>query len=330
MGNTYTIQKGDTLSKIAKAHGTTVGELARLNDIKDPNKIKYNTEIILFKKEEPQLTQQTACGRTLEDLTNEYEQLQRRCTELEEFMGITQQHNLTEQEYLLWQQEDLHMQQQAAEQQMAQQQGITPLQVAGATVGGIMAYKVAEKALPIAAKGVKTGAGYVWRGAKAGAGAVVEVGKNAYKAGKGYAAVAGKKIAKGTKYVGKMNKMANNILAGKTVTIARKTATTAGKSVKLTGAAKVLGRAAVPIAVVTSAFEIGKAYQEGGTKAAVKTGAKCATGLAGAAVGAKAGAVIGTAICPGIGTAIGSFVGGVAGFVAGEWGGGKLFGKLFG
>jgi murein DD-endopeptidase len=37
--NTYTVVKGDTLTKIAKAHGSTVAELVKLNDIKDKNKI---------------------------------------------------------------------------------------------------------------------------------------------------------------------------------------------------------------------------------------------------------------------------------------------------
>jgi murein DD-endopeptidase MepM/ murein hydrolase activator NlpD len=37
--NTYTVIKGDTLTKIAKAHGSTVAELVKLNKIKDKNKI---------------------------------------------------------------------------------------------------------------------------------------------------------------------------------------------------------------------------------------------------------------------------------------------------
>lgn len=36
---TYTVVKGDTLTKIAKAHGSTVAKLVELNDIKDKNKI---------------------------------------------------------------------------------------------------------------------------------------------------------------------------------------------------------------------------------------------------------------------------------------------------
>lgn len=37
--NTYTVVKGDNLTKIAKAHGTTVSALTKLNGIKDANKI---------------------------------------------------------------------------------------------------------------------------------------------------------------------------------------------------------------------------------------------------------------------------------------------------
>lgn len=39
MASTYTVKKGDTLSKIASANGTTVSKLASLNGIKDVNKI---------------------------------------------------------------------------------------------------------------------------------------------------------------------------------------------------------------------------------------------------------------------------------------------------
>jgi LysM repeat protein len=38
-GKTYTVVKGDNLTKIAKAHGTTVAALVKLNNIKDKNLI---------------------------------------------------------------------------------------------------------------------------------------------------------------------------------------------------------------------------------------------------------------------------------------------------
>ena len=39
MATTYTVKKGDTLTSIAKANGTTVSELVKLNNIKNPNYI---------------------------------------------------------------------------------------------------------------------------------------------------------------------------------------------------------------------------------------------------------------------------------------------------
>ncbi|HEX5541973.1 MAG TPA: LysM peptidoglycan-binding domain-containing protein [Micromonospora sp.] len=38
-GSAYTVKSGDTLSAIARAHGTTVTELVKTNGIKDPNRI---------------------------------------------------------------------------------------------------------------------------------------------------------------------------------------------------------------------------------------------------------------------------------------------------
>ena len=42
---TYTVKRGDTLSHIAKRFGTTVNELARLNNIKNPNLIYIGQKI---------------------------------------------------------------------------------------------------------------------------------------------------------------------------------------------------------------------------------------------------------------------------------------------
>src|SRR5690625_528358 len=45
--STYTVKKGDTLSHIAKRHGTTVNRLASLNNIKNVNKIYVGQKIKL-------------------------------------------------------------------------------------------------------------------------------------------------------------------------------------------------------------------------------------------------------------------------------------------
>lgn len=45
--STYTVKKGDTLSHIAKRHGTTVNRLASLNDIKNVNKVYVGQKIKL-------------------------------------------------------------------------------------------------------------------------------------------------------------------------------------------------------------------------------------------------------------------------------------------
>jgi LysM repeat protein len=51
----YTIQRGDTLGKIARAFGTTVGYLASLNGITDPNRIVAGATICV-KEQLPQPT----------------------------------------------------------------------------------------------------------------------------------------------------------------------------------------------------------------------------------------------------------------------------------
>lgn len=44
---TYMVKKGDTLSMIAKAHGTTVSKLAKVNAIKDVNLIRVGQLLTL-------------------------------------------------------------------------------------------------------------------------------------------------------------------------------------------------------------------------------------------------------------------------------------------
>ena len=48
-GNTYTVQRGDTLSEIAARFGTTVSELVRLNNIADRDRI-YPGQVLILRE----------------------------------------------------------------------------------------------------------------------------------------------------------------------------------------------------------------------------------------------------------------------------------------
>lgn len=50
MSDYYRVVKGDTLSTIAKAHGTSIGELVRLNQIKNPNRLEVGQRLALNKE----------------------------------------------------------------------------------------------------------------------------------------------------------------------------------------------------------------------------------------------------------------------------------------
>ena len=58
---TYTIQSGDNLTKIAKAHNTTVEKLAKLNNITDPNRITAG-DTLIFEEPKPAVSHTTAAA----------------------------------------------------------------------------------------------------------------------------------------------------------------------------------------------------------------------------------------------------------------------------
>ena len=71
----YTIRQGDTLSQIAKAYGTTVSELQKLNKIKNPNRINTGATLRLPEKTKTDIvsisnTNQTATDGTPSDSTS--------------------------------------------------------------------------------------------------------------------------------------------------------------------------------------------------------------------------------------------------------------------
>ena len=55
--NVYVVKTGDSLSKIAAAHGVNSRELAELNQITDPNKIRINQKLILPDYSKPSQSQ---------------------------------------------------------------------------------------------------------------------------------------------------------------------------------------------------------------------------------------------------------------------------------
>ena len=55
--NVYVVKAGDSLSKIAAAHGVNSRELAELNQITDPNKIRVNQKLILPDYSKPSQSQ---------------------------------------------------------------------------------------------------------------------------------------------------------------------------------------------------------------------------------------------------------------------------------
>lgn len=67
----YIIQKGDTLSKIAKQNNTTVQELVALNNISDPNKIRAGATLILPGSATNAPAASAAAGQTSAPLTNQ-------------------------------------------------------------------------------------------------------------------------------------------------------------------------------------------------------------------------------------------------------------------
>lgn len=68
-GEYYTVKSGDTLSKIAKAHNTTIDSLVKLNNIKNPNVINAGQKLLLA---EPYRIYKVAKGDTLSKIARDF------------------------------------------------------------------------------------------------------------------------------------------------------------------------------------------------------------------------------------------------------------------
>lgn len=317
MTNFYTVQKGDNLTKIAKAYNTTVDELVKQNkNITNPDLIFVGQKLSLGQTEAKQEVKPAQQDK-------KYDSLQ---TEL---VKTRQQLN----------------QMQTAIDKSSAKKDYSSLEMLGYGAAGAAAFEGVKHLAPhvksaaetgylkylYAKDGVKNSFQKIGDKVKNGVKHVVKKAELEYafakdavkskteqvktnvenKVAKTQKTVS-KKVKKYNKTIQKKFDQSNKILDGKRIQINKV------KIKPLGTTAKVLGRGAVLLNVGIAIKDTHDAYKEGGTKAAVKQGTKSAAGIATGLAGAKIGAAIGTAICPGIGTAIGGFVGGVAGYFAGE------------
>lgn len=310
MTTTYTVQQGDNLTKIAKAHNTTVDSLVSLNHIQNANLIKTG-QILIFEEANQQAPQTSTRvdGNNTNTSINTNKNIKKQQAE----MLMTDTFQKTTKEEVT--------------------NSINPLLYAAAGAG---AYALAKDGY----SGVKASMPYVKKGAKN----VAEMSKKAKdigiknaKAVKLYVTQKAKNVSKkaaklnnSAKETANSAKQSCHVAANK----AKSAAKSAAKGLKVRGryaklvantkyAPKIIkgaGRIAGPAAAVFCAYEVSSAYKKGGRDAAVDQALKTGSGLAIGWAGAKAGAAIGSFAGP-VGTVVGGAIGGIAGYLLGE----KLF-----
>lgn len=268
---TYTIQPGDNLSKIARAHNTTVEELARLNNISDPNRINAGTTIKLFENTIPE-EEITTQDVSQEEITAQLESMHEQLSQMQEQMGPIDN-------------------------------SLDGLDMLGLGLGTYGAYKIGEKALPYTWKGVKNvGQDLYLRGLYAKDGIINGAKKVSSNVGSQVKHIA--KKAELEYAFGKNTLKQSASKVGKaTVNATKTTAKVAAKGAKAAAkvGGKLIGKLAMPIGIAVDAVEVVDIYREQGVKAAAKSVAKKGACIA-------AGAAIGSVI-PGVGTAVGAGIG---------------------
>lgn len=290
----YTVQAGDTLTKIAKAHGTSVSELAKQNGITDVNKIEIGQELSLGKTtaSAPQPQQEPRIG------LDSFEK-----------QPVKQEANTVS--------------------PLAYAVGGAAVY----SIGSNILPKVTDKAKSTYTN-VKTGTKKAYANMKATAKHNAKaVGNFVSQKAKHTAKSVELHYAFGKDAVQKGVKNTTNKVKTKVQTAAMKTKTVAGRAVqkaKVGGrytrfiantkiAPKLIkgaSRYAVPLAI---AFEAGKCYKafDNGTVEGGKQIAKSTCSLAGGWAGAKIGASLGSFAGP-VGTVIGGVAGGILGYCLGE------------
>lgn len=283
----YTVQAGDTLSKIAKAHGTTVSELAKQNGITDVNKIEIGQELSFGKTtaSEPQVQQEQTVGLDTLEV-----QSKKDSTDLVKGTAL----------------------------------GFGAAYIGTHVYDDVKKYAPKAKAKTVKAyANIKATAKH---NAKAVGNFVAQKAKHTAKSAELHYAFGKDAVQKGVKNTTNKVKTKVQTAAAKTKTVAGKAvqkAKVGGRYTRFIANTKVApklikgaSRYAAPLAI---AFEAGKCYKafDNGAVEGRKQIAKSACSLAGGWAGAKIGAAVGSFAGP-IGTVIGGVAGGILGYCLGE------------
>ena len=283
----YTVQAGDTLTKIAKAHGTSVSELAKQNGIKDINKIEIGQELSLGKTtasaQKPQ-QEQTVGLDTLET------QSQKDSTDLVKGTAL----------------------------------GFGAAYVGAHVYDDVKKHAPKVKAKTVKAYAHMKATAK--QNANAVKSFVAQKAKHAVKSAELHYAFSKDAVQKGVKNTTNKVKTKVQTAAAKTKTVAGRAAQkakVAGRYTRFIANTKVApklingaSRYATPLAI---AFEAGKCYKafDNGAVEGRKQIAKSTCSLAGGWAGAKIGASLGSFAGP-VGTVIGGVAGGILGYCLGE------------
>ena len=283
----YTVQAGDTLTKIAKAHGTSVSELAKQNGIKDVNKIEIGQELSLGKTtaSAPKPQQEQTVGLdTLET------QSQKDSTDLVKGTAL----------------------------------GFGAAYVGANVYDDVKKYAPKVKAKTVNAYAHMKATAK--QNANAVKSFVAQKAKHAVKSAELHYAFSKDAVQKGVKNTTNNIRTGVQSAASKTKTIAGKAfhkAKVGGRYTRFIANTKVApklikgaSRYATPLAI---AFEAGKCYKafDNGAVEGRKQIAKSTCSLAGGWAGAKIGASLGSFAGP-VGTVIGGVAGGILGYCLGE------------
>ena len=319
----YTIQAGDTLTKIAKAHGTTIENLAKLNNIKNPDKIQTGQKLIFEKKLPPVLQYKPEADNTGLDTFNKTEEKKNAgmspyaplaygaagiaLCQVGKYM-MPKAKNMAENAQLKY----------MYGKDAANKAVNSAAQKSKQTAAAVKTF-VTQKAKH-AAKSAELHYAFGKDAANKAVNSAAQKSKQTAASVKTFVTQKAKHAAKSAELHYAFGKDAANKTVTKTVKKGKVVTRYAKKIANTKIAPKIIkgaSRYAAPAAALYGAYEIKQAYDKGGEKAAVKQAIKTGGGLAGGWAGAKAGAAIGSFAGP-VGTVVGGIVGGVAGYILGE------------